>query len=66
MTDHHRALTTAAGDATAFAMANCIRAFAIDAVEAAKSGHPGAPMGMAEAAVALWARHLRLDAAAPD
>ena len=40
-------------------MANAIRALAMDAVEKAKSGHPGMPMGMAEIAVALWTRHLR-------
>ncbi len=40
-------------------MANAIRVLSIDAVEQAKSGHPGAPMGMAEMAVALWGRHLR-------
>jgi transketolase len=40
-------------------LANSIRALAMDAVEAAKSGHPGMPMGMAEIAVALWTRHLR-------
>jgi transketolase len=37
----------------------------MDAVEKAKSGHPGMPMGMAEIAVALWTRHLRHDPAAP-
>ena len=40
-------------------MANSIRALAMDAVQQANSGHPGAPMGMAEMAVALWGRHLR-------
>jgi transketolase len=40
-------------------MANAIRALAMDAVQQANSGHPGAPMGMAEVAVALWGRHLR-------
>ena len=40
-------------------MANSIRALAMDAVQQANSGHPGAPMGMAEMAVALWSRHLR-------
>jgi transketolase len=40
-------------------MANAIRALAMDAVQAANSGHPGMPMGMAEIAVALWGRHLR-------
>ncbi len=46
-------------------MANAIRALAIDAVEAAKSGHPGMPMGMADAATALWTRFLKFDAADP-
>ncbi len=40
-------------------MANAIRALAMDAVQQANSGHPGAPMGMADMAVALWKRHLR-------
>ena len=40
-------------------MAHAIRFLAIDAVENAKSGHPGAPMGMAEIAEVLWNRHLR-------
>ncbi|MFT3818469.1 MAG: transketolase [Rubrivivax sp.] len=40
-------------------MADAIRALAMDAVQQANSGHPGAPMGMAEMAVALWSRHLR-------
>ncbi|WP_298195660.1 transketolase [Ferrovum sp.] len=40
-------------------MANAIRALAMDAVQKANSGHPGAPMGMAEMSVALWDRHLR-------
>ena len=40
-------------------MADAIRALAMDAVQQARSGHPGAPMGMAEIAVALWHRHLR-------
>ena len=40
-------------------MANAIRALAMDAVQAANSGHPGAPMGMADMAVALWGQHLR-------
>ena len=46
-------------------LANAIRALAMDAVEAAKSGHPGMPMGMAEIAVALWRRHLRHNPADP-
>ena len=40
-------------------MADAIRALAMDAVQQANSGHPGAPMGMAEVAVALWGRHLK-------
>lgn len=40
-------------------MANAIRALSMDAVQAANSGHPGMPMGMAEIAVALWNRHYR-------
>ncbi len=40
-------------------LANAIRALSMDAVQAANSGHPGMPMGMAEIAVALWNRHLR-------
>jgi transketolase len=40
-------------------MANAIRALAMDAVQQANSGHPGAPMGMADMAVALWGQHLR-------
>ena len=46
-------------------LANAIRALAMDAVEAAKSGHPGMPMGMAEIAVALWKRRLRHNPANP-
>jgi transketolase len=51
--------------ATDAELANSIRALAMDAVEAAKSGHPGMPMGMAEIAVALWQRHLRHNPANP-
>jgi transketolase len=40
-------------------MANAIRALAMDAVQQANSGHPGMPMGMADIAVALWARQYR-------
>ena len=50
------ATTTPTTDATL--MANSIRALAMDAVQQANSGHPGAPMGMADMAVALWGRHL--------
>ncbi|MDD7973702.1 transketolase [Roseinatronobacter sp. HJB301] len=46
-------------------MANAIRALSMDAVQRAKSGHPGMPMGMAEIGVALWSRHLRHNPANP-
>ena len=46
-------------------MADAIRVLAIDAVEAANSGHPGMPMGMADAATALWGRAMKYDAADP-
>ena len=40
-------------------LANALRFLAIDAVDKAKSGHPGAPMGMADMAAVLWRRHLK-------
>ena len=46
-------------------MADAIRALAIDATEASKSGHPGLPMGMADVATALWTRFHKFDAADP-
>jgi transketolase len=47
-------------------MANAVRVLAVDAVEQAKSGHPGAPLGMADFATVLWSRHLRHDPADPQ
>ena len=47
-------------------MANAIRALSMDAVETAQSGHPGMPMGMADAATVLFTRYLRHDPQAPD
>ncbi|MGQ0742357.1 MAG: transketolase [Alphaproteobacteria bacterium] len=47
-------------------LANAIRALSMDAVEAAKSGHPGMPMGMADAATVLFTRFLTFDAAEPS
>src|SRR3569832_416669 len=47
-------------------MANAIRALAMDAVQQANSGHPGAPMGMAECATALWGHHLKHNPADPQ
>jgi transketolase len=46
-------------------MANAIRALAMDAVQAAHSGHPGMPMGMADVAAVLWSKYLKFDPAAP-
>src|SRR5881398_2431492 len=46
-------------------MANAIRALAMDAVEQAKSGHPGLPMGAADIATVLFTRFLKFDAADP-
>lgn len=47
-------------------MANAIRAVSMDAVEAAKSGHPGMPMGMADAAAVLFTKVMKIDPAQPD
>ena len=46
-------------------LANALRFLAIDAVEAAKSGHPGMPMGMADIAEVLWRDHLKHDPSSP-
>jgi len=47
-------------------LANAIRALAMDAVQKAKSGHPGAPMGMADIAEVLWNDHLKHNPNSPD
>ncbi len=47
-------------------MANAIRALAMDAVEQAKSGHPGLPMGAADLATVLFTRFLKFDPADPN
>ncbi len=54
-----------AGPPSIQVMADAIRVLAMDAVEAANSGHPGMPMGMADVATVLWTRHLKFDAADP-
>jgi transketolase len=46
-------------------MANAIRALAMDAVQAANSGHPGMPMGMADVATVLWSKYLKFDPTQP-
>jgi transketolase len=62
-TDTKDPAATAPGHAD---LANAIRALAMDAVEQAKSGHPGMPMGMADVATVLFSRFLKYDPAAPD
>ncbi len=47
-------------------LANAIRALSMDAVQKAKSGHPGAPMGMADIAEVLWNDHMKHNPANPD
>jgi len=58
-------LTPLKQDPTYGPMANALRALAMDAVEAANSGHPGMPMGMADVATVLFAEHLKFDPADP-
>ncbi len=45
---------------------NTIKALAMDAVQKANSGHPGMPMGMADIAVTLWGRHIKVDPDSPE
>ncbi|HEX6144610.1 MAG TPA: transketolase [Geminicoccaceae bacterium] len=63
-------MTASADDASPQAdletLANAIRALAMDAVQAANSGHPGMPMGMADVATVLFTQFLKFDAANPD
>lgn len=58
-------MTSPAADSLHKPMANAIRALAMDAVEKAKSGHPGMPMGMADVATVLWRHFLRFDPSNP-
>ncbi len=60
------ALPTVATSFVPNKLTGAIRALAMDAVEKAKSGHPGAPMGMAEIAEVLWRHHLRHNPANPN
>jgi transketolase len=57
--------TSAPEQATTRRLANAIRALSMDAVEAAKSGHPGMPMGMADVATVLFGQFLKFDPADP-
>ncbi|MEQ8395435.1 transketolase [Thalassobaculum sp.] len=66
MTTKPSARGAALASGTHKSLANAIRALAMDAVEAASSGHPGMPMGMADAAVVLFAEQLRFDPRRPD
>jgi transketolase len=65
MTVHALSSVTARPDVSHAEMANAIRFLAIDAVEKAKSGHPGMPMGMADVATVLFSRFLKFDPADP-
>ena len=58
--------TLRADQAHHWSLATAIRTLAMDAVQAANSGHPGMPMGMADVATVLFQRHLKFDAAAPQ
>lgn len=59
------AVVSTSVSASALPLSNAIRALAMDAVQKANSGHPGAPMGMADIAEVLWRRHLRHNPANP-
>ncbi len=61
-----RETTTGAEAVSHNDMANAIRALSMDAVQAAKSGHPGMPMGMADVATVLFREAMRFDAADPN
>jgi len=62
----HETIVPAPDHALVRDMANAVRALAMDAVERAKSGHPGMPMGMADVATVLFSRFLSFDPQAPD
>ena len=58
-------MTSVPGQTQTRRLANAIRALSMDAVENAKSGHPGLPLGMADAATVLFSSFLKFDAADP-
>lgn len=65
--DSKRSRSAVAGGDQLFQLAaDTLRVLAIDAIETANSGHPGAPMGMAEMATVLWTEFLAVDPAQPD
>jgi transketolase len=66
MTKYEPNLHAAAGQPSLREMANAIRALSMDAVEAANSGHPGMPMGMADVATVLFTKFLKFDPSAPN
>ena len=66
MTNAQAAIPTSSLPSNIKDMANAIRALSMDAVQQANSGHPGMPMGMADVAAVLWARHLKFDPSAPE
>ncbi len=59
-------LETTAREVELRRLAHAVRFLAVDAVEQARSGHPGMPLGMADVATVLWQRHLRFYAADPQ
>ncbi|WP_375412344.1 transketolase [uncultured Bradyrhizobium sp.] len=65
MTVHALSSVASRSDVSHAEMANAIRFLVVDAVEKAKSGHPGMPMGMADVATVLFSRFLKFDAADP-
>ncbi|NLR97196.1 transketolase [Rhizobium sp. P38BS-XIX] len=65
MTDQQTSSLKKPADERLFKLANCIRFLSMDAVQRAKSGHPGMPMGMADIATVLFTEFLRFDAADP-
>ncbi|WGD28964.1 transketolase [Ancylobacter sp. WKF20] len=66
LTSQTQTTPDALGETPLHEMANALRALSMDAVEKAKSGHPGMPMGMADVATALFSRFMTIDPSRPD
>ena len=66
MSTNNAAAPSSSVDVNMRNMANAIRALSMDAVQAAKSGHPGAPMGLADVATVLWSKFLKFDPKNPE